>query len=245
MVRPWYSLDSAAVSDQPSVSLLLIEDHHDIAEMVYAYLERRGFVVDYAADGVSGLQLAVSNPYEVIVLDLMLPGLDGIELCQKLRMEAKKDTPLLMLTARDTLTDKVAGLEAGADDYLVKPFEIQELEARVRALVRRHRGQVSPRTLQVADLVLDTGTCRVHRAGQELNLTPIGFRLLSSLMQASPRVVTRRELERDLWGEFFPDSDALRSHLYNLRKVIDKPFATPLLQTIPGMGYRLAEPDEG
>lgn len=238
-------MGTATVSDSQTISLLLIEDHHDIAEMVYAYLERRGFVVDYAADGLSGLQLATTNPYEVIVLDLMLPGLDGIELCQKLRQEAKKDTPLLMLTARDTLPDKVAGLEAGADDYLVKPFEIQELEARARALVRRHRGQVSPKVLQVADLVLDTGTCRVQRAGQELTLTPIGFRLLSSLMQASPRVVSRRELERDLWGEFFPDSDALRSHLYNLRKIIDKPFEQPLLQTIPGMGYRLAEPEGG
>ena len=231
------------MSDNQTISLLLVEDHHDIAEMVFAYLERRGFVVDYAADGITGLHLAVTNPYEVIVLDLMLPGLDGMELCQKLRKEAQKDTPLLMLTARDTLTDKVAGLEAGADDYLVKPFEIQELEARARALVRRHRGQVSPKVLQVADLRLDTGTCRVYRAGQELTLTPIGFRLLTALMQAAPRVVSRRELERDLWGEFFPDSDALRSHLYNLRKVIDKPFDRPLLQTVSGMGYRLADPD--
>jgi DNA-binding response OmpR family regulator len=230
-------------SANEGASLLLIEDHRDIAEMVGAFLERRSYVVDYASDGVTGLHLAVANDYDVIVLDLMLPGLDGLELCERLRQDAHKDTPILMLTARDTLQDKLSGLDAGADDYLIKPFAIQELEARVRALLRRRRGQVAPEVLQVGDLTLDTGTLEVRRGDELLTLTPIGLKILAVLMRASPRVVSRRELEREVWGDILPDSDTLRSHLYNLRKVIDKPFTTPLLHTVHGAGYRLVEHD--
>jgi len=226
-------------------SLLLVEDHHDIAEMVAAYLERRGYSVDYAADGITGLHLAVSNQYDAIILDLMLPGLDGLELCRKVRTEARRDVPILMLTARDTLKDTIDGLDAGADDYLIKPFAIHELEARIRALVRRHRGHVAPEILRVGDLSLDNATLTVERSGKVLSLTPIGLKILTILMRASPRVISRRELERQVWGDIMPDSDTLRSHLYNLRKSIDKPFTTPLLHTLPGKGYQLADNDEG
>jgi DNA-binding response OmpR family regulator len=222
-------------------SVLLIEDHRDIAESIVDFLEPRGFTVDYAGDGISGMHLAVTQAYDVIVLDVMLPGADGLMVCRKLREEARRDTPILMLTARDTLEDKITGLEAGADDYLVKPFEIRELEARLRTLVRRHRGAMTPETFQVGDLVLDVATQQVTRSGRTLVLTPIGFRLLTALMRVSPRVVTRAELERQVWGEVPPDSDALRSHLYNLRKAIDKPFDRPLLHTVSARGYRLAD----
>ena len=225
-------------------SVLLIEDHRDIAEMVGAYLETRGYQVDYAADGVTGLHLAVVNDYDAIVLDLMLPGMDGLTLCRKLRGEARRDTPLLMLTARETAADKVAGLDAGADDYLVKPFDIRELEARLNALLRRARGHLAAEVLRVADLTLDTGTLEVQRAGQRLSLTPIALKMLTELMRAAPRVVSRRDLERAVWGEVLPDSDTLRSHLYTLRKVVDRPFDRPLLHTVHGAGYRLADPDE-
>ncbi len=228
---------------QQNATVLLIEDHRDIAEMVLEFLEQRGFTVDYAADGVTGLHLAVTNPYDVVVLDLMLPGLDGIALCRKLREEARNETPLLMLTARDTLDDKIAGLDAGADDYLVKPFELRELEARIRTLLRRHRGAVAREIYTVGDLTLDTATLRVTRAGQVLSLTPIGLKLLTALMRASPRLVTRQQLEREVWGDLLPDSDTLRSHLYTLRKAIDKPFDRPLLHTIAGAGYRLTADD--
>jgi DNA-binding response OmpR family regulator len=221
--------------------VLLIEDNRGIAEMVGEYLERRAYGVDYASDGPSGLRFATTQSYDAIVLDLMLPGIDGLELCRRLRREAKKATPVLMLTARDTLEDKVAGLDAGADDYLVKPFEIRELEARVRALIRRDRRQVSAEVLRVADLVLDTATLRATRADQELQLSPIGIKLLQILMRESPRVVSRRDIEREVWGDLLPDSDTLRSHLYNLRKAIDKPFDKPLLHTIHSAGYRLAD----
>jgi DNA-binding response OmpR family regulator len=227
--------------DDPSGLILLVEDNRNLSEMVGEYLESKGFGVDYAADGMDGFRLATDNAYDAIVLDLMLPRMDGIELCRKLRAESKKATPVLMLTARDTLGDKVTGLEAGADDYLVKPFAIQELEARVRALIRRDRRQVSAEVLRIADLVLDTASLRVSRAGNELQLSPIGLRLLTILMRESPRVVTRRDIEREIWGDGLPDSDTLRSHLYNLRKVIDRPFQKPLLHTVQTAGYRIAD----
>ncbi len=220
--------------------ILLIEDHHDIAAMVCEHLEFSGHEVDYAADGVTGLHLAVTGEFDAIILDLMLPGMDGLEICRKYRNEAGGNKPILMLTARDTLEDKVAGLDAGADDYLVKPFEMEELDARLRALLRRAGGEIAPSRLKVADLEFDTGTLLVRRGGKSITLTPIGMKLLVALMKASPRVVSRRELEREVWGDILPDSDALRSHLYNLRKAIDKPFDTPLLHNVQGMGYRMA-----
>ena len=229
--------------EDPSGLILLVEDNRNLSEMVGEYLESKGFGVDYAGDGVDGFRLATDNSYDAIVLDLMLPRMDGIELCQKLRSESKKATPVLMLTARDTLADKVKGLDAGADDYLVKPFAIQELEARVRALIRRDRRQVSAEVLKIADLVLDTASLRVTRAGNELQLSPIGLRLLTILMRESPRVVTRRDIEREIWGDGLPDSDTLRSHLYNLRKAIDRPFQKPLLHTVQTAGYRMADLD--
>ena len=148
-----------------------------------------------------------------------------------------------MLTARDTLEDKITGLDVGADDYLVKPFEVQELEARIRALIRRRSGDGSSEVLKVDDLTFDTRTFEVKRDGQELSLSPVGFKLLKVLMQASPRLVSRREIERSIWGDLPPDSDALRSHLYNLRKVIDRPFSSTLLHTVQSQGYRMYGPD--
>lgn len=224
-----------------NATILLVEDHRDIAEMVYDFLEGRGYAVDYAADGISALQMASSNHYDLIVLDLMLPGMDGVEVCRRVREEARLDVPILMLTARDTIDDKLSGLDSGADDYLVKPFEIRELDARIRALLRRHRGAVADEVYAVADLRFDTGSQQVTRGQVSIKLPPIGIKLLTVLMRESPRVVTREQLEREVWGDLLPDSDTLRSHLYNLRKAIDKPFDQPLLHTLPGAGYRLAE----
>lgn len=241
LLKNWKKVTMTDESKEATV--LLIEDHQDIAGAIVDFLEHRGCVVDYAADGLTGLHLAVSNYYDVIVLDVMLPGIDGLAVCRKLREEARIDTPVLMLTARDTLDDKITGLGAGADDYLVKPFEVLELEARIRALRRRHRGAVAREAYAVGDLALDAATLQVTRAGQALTLTPICLKLLTVMMRASPRVVTRQQLEREVWGDLLPDSDALRSHLYTLRKVIDKPFPRKLLHTIPGIGYRLATDD--
>jgi DNA-binding response OmpR family regulator len=230
-------------AEEQSGLILLIEDNRAIAEMVGEFLERKGYSLDYAADGVTGLHLAVTNSYDVVILDLMLPGMDGIEVCRKMRGDAKRATPVLMLTARDTVEDKVNGLDAGADDYLVKPFELKELDARLRSLIRRDRRQVSQGVLKVGDLVLDSATLRLTRAGKDLLVSPIGLKLLTILMRESPRVVSRRDIEREVWGDMLPDSDTLRSHLYNLRKVIDKPFTRSLLHTIHSAGYRLADLD--
>ncbi len=227
-----------------SKSVLLIEDHADIAEMVGVYFESREYIIDYAADGITGLHLAVSNQYDAIILDLMLPGMDGLDVCQKIREDAKSDVPIIMLTARDTLADKITGLDRGADDYLIKPFAIQELEARIRSLIRRHSGDIKKEVISVGELSIDTSTLKVMRADKELVITPIGLKILSVLMRASPAVVSRRELERQVWGDILPDSDTLRSHLYNLRKVVDKPFDKNLLLTVQGSGFKIIDPNE-
>lgn len=221
--------------------VLIIEDHKDIAEMLYDFFERRDYELDYASDGRMGFNLAAQNDYDIILLDLMLPEMDGLDVCRKLREESRNNTPILMLTARDTLQDKVAGLESGADDYLVKPFEILELEARIKALMRR-KGQIAQQEiLEVADLRLDTGTLDVTRGKVPVYLSPIGLKILTILMKESPKVVSRNQLEHEIWGDILPDSDTLRSHMYNLRKQIDKPFDQALLQTIQSRGYRIGE----
>jgi DNA-binding response OmpR family regulator len=224
---------------RPRDNLLLVEDHVDIAEMLTSYFEGRGFAVDYAADGLVGLHLAVKNSYDAIILDLMLPGLDGLGICERLRGVARNNTPIIMLTARDRVDDRVTGLATGADDYLIKPFAIVELEARVRSQIRRHRGEVAQDLLRIGDLVVDTATRVATRRGKTLNLTPTGFRILTTLMRASPAVVARGELERRVWGDMLPDSDTLRSHMYNLRKIVDRPFDTALLKTVQNSGYRI------
>lgn len=220
---------------------LLIEDHDDLALNICEYLEGQGFTMDVAGDGVTGLHLATVNAYDVIALDLTLPGLDGLEVCRKLRREARKSTPVLMLTARDTLENKLDGFAHGADDYLVKPFELRELEARLRALHRRASGQHDGQRLQVEDLVFDLDTMEITRATTPLRLTRAQMAALRLLMERSPGVVTRQELERAIWGDEPPDSDTLRSHVHGVRSQVDHAFDPPLLHTVHGIGYRLAK----
>jgi DNA-binding response OmpR family regulator len=219
--------------------ILLIEDQRDIAANIWDYLEHRGFVMDHAADGANGLRMALEGSYDVIVLDLGLPKLDGLELCRALRA-AHRDTPVLMLTARDTLDDKLAGFAGGADDYLIKPFAIKELEARIRALHRRGRLQQGE-VLRVADLTLDPVNLKVLRAGQTLTVTRAGFVLLEALMRRAPHLVRHAELAHALWGETGGDIATLHTHLSVLRSIIDRPFQTHLLHTVHGFGYRIAE----
>lgn len=222
--------------------ILVIEDNRDILANVLDYLQLKGYSVDCAQDGLSGLHLATTNHYDLIVLDIMLPGVDGYQVCKRLREDARSEVPILMLTARDALEDRLNGLRAGADDYLVKPFALSELVARIEAILRRSQGG-RKRQLKVADLVYDLDTLDITRAGQPLKLNPLAMRLLAVLMQKSPAVVRREALEEALWGDERPDSDSLRSHIHQLRQIIDKPFATPLLHTLHGVGYRLAERD--
>jgi len=222
--------------------LLVIEDEPDLVANLYDFLEAHGHSVDAAYDGLGGLQFAATGRYDAIILDLMLPGMDGLDVCRRLR-DAGSDTPILMLTARDTLPDKLEGFESGADDYLVKPFALAELEARLVALVRRARGKTGHGELQVADLRFDPGTLRVERGGRRIELPRIPLRMLELLMRKSPRVVSRAEMERAVWGDTPPESDALRAHLHVLRSAIDREGEVPLVHTIRGIGYRLAPPD--
>ena len=225
------------------VRLLVVEDNRDICDNIAGYLEKHSYVMDFAYDGISAMYLALTQPFDVIVLDLMLPGMDGLSFCQKLRTDAKLDTPVLMLTARDTLDDKLKGFAAGADDYLVKPFALQELHARLQALYKRSHGKTD-NLLTVADLTLNKSTLQVHRAGQRLDVNPACLKLLQRLMEQAPAVVMRDELETLLWADERPDGDALRSHMYKLRQAIDRPFACPLIHTVHRIGYRLAEDAE-
>lgn len=218
--------------------ILLVEDNRDILANLADYLQLKGYSVDCAQDGLSGFHLAVSQPFDLIVLDVLLPGLDGYALCRRLRDEARLATPVIMLTARDTLEDRLQGFNSGADDYLVKPFALSELAARIDAVLRRSQGNTQ-RVLQVGDLTYDLDTLEVQRAGRSIRLNPTGLKLLALLMQRSPHLIRREALEHALWGDDCPDSDSLRSHIHQLRQAIDKPFPFPLLQTQHGLGYRL------
>lgn len=222
--------------------ILVIEDNRDILSNVLDYLQLKGYGVDCAQDGFTGLHLATTAHYDLIVLDVMLPGIDGYLVCKRLREDAQGEVPILMLSARDALEDRLAGLRAGADDYLVKPFALSELAARIEAILRRSRGG-RKRLLKVADLIYDLDTFDISRAGQALKLSPLTAKLLAILMQKSPSIVRREVLEEALWGDDSPDSDSLRSHIHQLRQIIDKPFDAPLLHTLHGVGYRLAEKD--
>ena len=220
--------------------ILIVEDNPDILANALDYLQLKGFIVDCAQDGLGGLHLAATQTYDLIVLDVMLPGIDGFQICRRLREDARLDVPVIMLTARDTLYDRIRGFGTGADDYLVKPFALSELHARIQAVLRRARGGRS-HELRVGDLSFDVETLQVRRAGRTLKPHPFGLKLLEILMRKSPAVVRREELERELWGDDCPDSDSLRSHIHQLRQIVDKPFGSPLLHTVHGIGYRLAE----
>ncbi|MGF6274994.1 DNA-binding response OmpR family regulator [Massilia sp. UYP11] len=224
--------------------ILIVEDNSDILANLYGFFEPKGYTLDSARNGYGGLALASENTYDVIVLDVMLPGLSGLELCQKLRSELLSTTPVLMLTARDALHDKVAGFDSGADDYLVKPFSLVELDVRLKALARRAGGQHAlSRELRFGPLVFDPDQQEAARDGVRVVLTRTGYVLLRCLMAAAPRIVPREALEQAVWGDDRPESDALRTHIHALRQAIDKPFAFPMVHTIAGVGYKLALPD--
>lgn len=220
------------------LKILVIEDNPEISLNIADYFQQYGTVMDFADNGQLGLTLAIEQYYDCIILDIMLPKLDGLGVCQQLRQHATRYTPIIMMTARDSLADKREGFELGADDYLTKPFDLEELWLRCNALVKRHI-QPMQSTLIVGPLQLDNQTKQVTRDGLALKLQPIPWQIIHILMQAHPSVVSRTELCDKIWGDEHTDSDALRSHLYQLRKVIDKPFTSPLIKTMHGIGFCL------
>lgn len=223
---------------QDFARVLFVEDNQSLVANVFAYLEGKGLTLDAAPDGPSGLQLALENEYDVIVLDWMLPRLEGVEVLRRLRASGA-EVPVLMLTARDELDSKLAGFRAGADDYLAKPFAIAELEARIVALSLRRRTR--KRALRVGTLRYDLLTQEIFRGERPLQLHTGCRALLEILMRESPAIVTKERLEAAVWGDQRPDRDLLRTHIYELRKRMDADGEPKLLQTVKGVGYRLID----
>lgn len=220
------------------LDILLVEDNADLASNIIDYLEVLGHRLHYAADGEAGLREALIARVDIILLDLALPKLDGLGVCSEVRRRADRRIPILMLTARDTLDDKLAGFAHGADDYLVKPFSLGELAARVEALARRPQlGQ--PYRMSVGPLTIDRQARLATRDGRPLRLTPLLWELLLLLAEASPDPVPRDAVTLRVWGDEPPTSDSLRAHIHLLRQVVDKPFNFPLIETVHGVGFRL------
>ncbi|MFM0327746.1 response regulator transcription factor [Caballeronia glebae] len=225
------------------MKVLIIEDDPAIAANLFDYLGANGYEVDLASNGRAGLAMALADFWDAILLDLTLPRMDGLTLCRKLREEAHRDTPVMMLTARDALDDKLAGFVHGADDYLVKPFSLREVSARLGALIKRYRGGVATQELRSGGVRLDLTTLTVQRGGRIVKLQPKGLQLLRVLMQSPGRVFRRAELETEVWGDELPDSDTLRAHIYTLRKALTRQGEAELIETVHGLGYRLIARD--
>jgi DNA-binding response OmpR family regulator len=228
---------------KPALHILVVEDHAPLREQIVSLLVREGHRVDEAADGRLALAMALDQPPDVLVLDLGLPGLDGVKLCERLRAQAAAHIPVLMLTARDALHDKLSGFAAGADDYLVKPFASEELLARVNALAQR-KSAGQNYMLRIGSLAIDWRAQEATRNGIRLALPPTSFSILLMLAESFPRALTRSDIVRRLWNDESPESDPLRTHLYQLRQALDKPFAKPMLKTVHGVGFRLESDGE-
>ncbi len=218
--------------------VLLVEDNREIAGMLFDYFECAGMELDYADNGELGLKLAMENTFDIILLDLMLPRMDGLTVCNKLR-DAGNNTPVLMLTALDSRDDMLKGFQHGADDYLTKPFDLDILEARMTALIRRYHGTVTSSKLVYGEVSIDQKTRKAYRQDKLLALNPTTYTILEMLVKSAPDVVTREDVAFRLWQENEPNNDVLRSHIYQLRNQLDKPFEKHLLTTIPKVGFRL------
>lgn len=220
------------------LQVLVVEDHPAIARQVVDFLAGLHWEADHAAGGALAIDLATRETYDVVVLDLNLPDIDGIEVCRAIKARAPRNVPVLMLTARDAFEDKARGFHGGADDYLTKPFDLRELALRCEALARRGRLHLD-QALQAGDLTLLVRERRALVRGEPLALTQAGFTILLALCEAAPRAVSRSTLTHALWGAHPPDSDALKSHVYALRKALDRAGAVDTIATIPQLGYRL------
>jgi DNA-binding response OmpR family regulator len=225
------------------VRILVVEDNKRLSDSLRRTLEDDGYNIDTAYDGLDGEEMALMGNYDIIILDIMLPEKDGLTVCRDLRNK-RIGSPILMLTARDALDDRVNGLDSGADDYLVKPFEVDELRARIRALLRRESSSKSP-ILQVGDLTLDPATHRVERAGQTVDLTAKEYSLLEYFMRHPNHLISREMVESNLWGyDQVIYSNVIDVYIRRLRRKIDDPHEIKLFETIRGAGYRLRLPEE-
>ena len=220
--------------------ILLIEDSREAAGILFEYYESKGVELDYADNGELGFEIAKAESFDLILLDLMLPRMDGLTLCNKLRDEGIT-TPILMLTALDNREDMLNGFKHGADDYLTKPFDFDLLDARANALIKRYKGQVATSILQFGTLKIIQKSRKAYRDDKLLVLNPTTYTILELLCQKAPEIVSRQEIAEKLWQEHEPQNDVLRSHIYQLRNQLDKPFHSPMLITVPKIGFRLEE----
>ncbi len=214
--------------------VLLVEDDLDLAATVVDYLDIEGIHCDHAANGIAGLQLISQHTYDVIILDVNMPRMDGLSMCKNIR-EQGLSTPILMLTARDTLEDKLAGFSVGSDDYMVKPFEMLELVARIQALAKRQSGQVEK--ISLYGLEVDFNLKTATRSQRSLQFSPTGWKILEILIRNAPNVVPRNQLSQTVWGDNVPDSNSLKVHLFKLRQQVDNGFEEKLIHTITGQGF--------
>jgi two-component system OmpR family response regulator len=221
--------------------ILLVEDDSKIASFIVRGFKAEGFAVDHAADGEDGLHLALTEPYDAAIIDLMLPKLDGLSLIEQVRREKLK-TPVIILSARGSVDDRVKGLQTGGDDYLTKPFAFSELLARVQALIRRSSDVSEPTKLEVADVTINLITREVVRAGKAIELQPLEFSLLEYLMRNAGRVVSKTMIMEHVWDYYFdPQTNVVESRIYKLREKIDKGFSNRLIHTMRGVGYVLKD----
>lgn len=221
--------------------LLLVEDDEKIASFIKKGFKAEGFAVDHASDGLHGLDLALSEPYDVVVVDIMLPKLDGLTLIGRMRLE-KVMTPVIILSAKGSIDDRVRGLQKGGDDYLSKPFAFSELLARVQALIRRASGAKEPTRLSYADLTLDLLTREVHRGGVKIDLQPLEYSLLEYLTRNAGRVVSKTMIMEHVWDYHFdPQTNVVEARICRLRDKVDKEFEEKLIHTVRGVGYALRQ----
>lgn len=220
------------------MNILLIEDHIELATQLNDFLCSLGWKVDFSSTGQQGVFLALENEYDLIILDLGLPDIDGIDVCKEIKSKSKLNIPILMLTARDSFADKVKGFDTGGDEYLTKPYDLRELALRCKVLTRRQELYKSNK-MAIGDLILDLNENKVFRSDKEVILNKTAFTILLMLVKAYPNPVSKNRIVHDIWGDNPPETNSLKSHIYNLRAAIDKPFHTHIIRTIINVGYKL------
>ncbi|PLC50324.1 two-component system response regulator [Pollutimonas subterranea] len=228
-----------------AIRMLIVEDHAGLATNLLEFFDDQRYILDFASDGLTALHLITTNEYDVIILDVMLPGLSGFEICRRIRNDVRCSTPVIIMTSKDQLQDKEEGFSVGADDYLVKPFNLRELQLRVDALYRRKAGFSRTPEIRVPGICFDPGTLMVStESGERLELSGTAARIFEGLIKAYPNVLSYAEIQDTVWGEREVDMNTLRTHVYSLRKLLQDTFQYPMIKTMHGRGYRLLAPNK-
>jgi DNA-binding response OmpR family regulator len=242
--EPDHSLKNTEMNVKSAIRMLIVEDHAGLASNLLEFFDDKRYILDFASDGLTALHLLATNEYDVIILDVMLPGISGFDVCQRLRKDLHCATPVIIMTSKDQLGDKEDGFTAGADDYLVKPFNLRELQLRVDALYRRKTGFARTSMISIPGIHFDPGTLIVQTAnGDKLELSGTAARIFEELIKAYPDYLSYAEIQDRVWGEREVDMNTLRTHVYSLRKLLQDTFRYPMIKTLHARGYRLIAPD--